>query len=57
MASNAHMADDLVMQAGYDDDKDSEEEEPGTSKQNGAVTQRTDRFGFLGGDQYTDPTL
>ena len=50
----------------HDDDVDSEEGEmgggeyaanggPSTSKQNGEAYRQTDRFGFLGGDQYTDP--
>ena len=28
-----------------------------TSKQNGSAYLQTDRYGFVGGDQYTDPTL
>ena len=47
----------------YGDDVDSEEEEDdevastsGNGKQNGVVSSlQTDRFGFIGGDQYTDP--
>ena len=36
----------------YKDDDDSDEE---SYKQNGAVNKTTDRYGFIGGDQYTDP--
>ncbi len=46
----------------WDDDLvDSENEElgdidgEGSSKQNGTVSKRADRFGFIGGEQYTDP--
>ena len=48
----------------HTDDVDSEEEEDGdsygasTSKQNGeaaASLHQTDRYGFVGGDQYTNP--
>ena len=45
-----------------DDEVDSEAEDmddctngPSTSKQNGEAWRQTDRYGFLGGDQYTDP--
>ncbi|XP_064647156.1 TBC1 domain family member 10B-like [Lineus longissimus] len=31
--------------------------EAGTSKQNGDATRQTDRYGFLGGDQYTNPEI
>jgi hypothetical protein len=31
--------------------------EAGTSKQNGDAMRQTDRFGFLGGDQYTNPEM
>lgn len=43
------------------DDDDSEEEEngysdeAGPSKQNGVAHRQVDRYGFLGGDQYTNP--
>jgi len=35
----------------YKDDESDEE----LYKQNGAVNKLTDRYGFIGGDQYTDP--
>ena len=35
----------------YKDDESDEE----LCKQNGAVNKTTDRYGFIGGDQYTDP--
>ena len=43
------------------DDVDSEEEDDGdsygasTSKQNGDAGLEVDRYGFIGGDQYTNP--
>ena len=36
--------------------EDTDDEDAGTSKQNGAVYQKCDRYGFMGGDQYTDPS-
>ena len=42
-----------------DDDIDSEAGDVGeagtSSKQNGEATRQADRYGFVGGDQYTDP--
>ena len=29
----------------------------GPSKQNGSITQKPDRYGFFGGEQYTEPGL
>lgn len=38
-------------------DSDAEDaESASTSKQNGSAYLQTDRYGFVGGDQYTDPT-
>lgn len=56
----------LAIQETYEDDIDSEEEDEeeedetastsGNGKLNGTVSSlETDRFGFIGGDQYTDP--
>lgn len=35
---------------------DSDDEDASTSKQNGGFSQQCDRYGFVGGDQYTDPS-
>jgi len=37
------------------EDVDSEEEN--NAKQNGSIAKQMDRFGFVGGSQYTDPHL
>lgn len=43
----------------YPDGSDDEDfDEAGTSKQNGSLSlSQTDRYGFMGGDQFTDPEL
>ncbi len=60
--ANAQPESELQIQYWDDDlvDNDSEEEdeangEAGSSKQNGTVSKQTDRYGFIGGEQYTDP--
>ena len=58
--ANADPGPGLAMQEFYDDDIDSEDEDEeastsGNGKQNGVVSRETDRYGFIGGDQYTDP--
>ena len=69
--ANAHPVDiGLAEHELYCDDVDSEEEDEvastsgnSSNKQNGTVSSnlaqtspvQTDRFGFIGGDQYTDP--
>ena len=63
MANAVSLPEEYEKQFENHDDGDSEEEEEeeieeaGNSKQNGSVVKRTDKYGFYGGDQYTDPTL
>ena len=38
-----------------DDEIDEDDEQPGSSKQNGTAYVSVDRYGFIGGDQYTNP--
>ncbi len=58
MAANAHQTDytrDDDSDSNHDNEEEEEEAGGGSGKQNGAVNRFPDRFGFLGGDQYTDP--
>ena len=44
---------------GYDSDEDSADQESlqaSAKHHNGSVTPEVDRYGFCGGDQYTDPS-
>lgn len=40
---------------GADSDLDETDDGASSSKQNGIPAMVTDRYGFIGGDQYTDP--
>ena len=48
-----HNCDETTTNA--DSDLDETDDGASSSKQNGIPARVTDRFGFIGGDQYTDP--
>ncbi|XP_074643871.1 TBC1 domain family member 10B-like [Tubulanus polymorphus] len=47
--------DDVILADSSDEEADYDNNVPSTSKLNGEPSRNTDRYGFLGGDQYTNP--